>query len=205
MTIPYDELMKKEFDEISKKYSYLAKTVSSIIEEFLSKKNIEYSDVVYRIKTYESFIEKIKRKGYQDPFNDIIDICGIRIIYLYNKDLKEIISILATEFNVEESENKIDDLNPDQFGYRSHHIVATIKTEWAMAPQYRDSGGLKIEFQVRSLLMHSWANISHQLFYKKETYSTLIKRRLFRLSALMEMADSEIDSLLLAEGHFAPV
>jgi len=55
---------------------------------------------------------------------------------------------------------------------------------------------MKFEIQVRSELMDAWANISHQIFYKQENLSKEINRKLFRLSALMEIADSEFSNLI---------
>lgn len=111
-------------------------------------------------------------------------------------ELDKLVAIIAREFEVQESENKDIDLNADQFGYRSHHIVVSIKKEWMAAPQYRNCEDLKLEIQVRSELMDAWANISHQIFYKKDVLDKGIRRRLYRLSALMEIGDSEISQLI---------
>jgi putative GTP pyrophosphokinase len=187
----------QEFLEFTQRYESLARVLKGVIEEFLSKENVAFSMVTYRVKTIESFKEKAKRKNIEDPFSEITDICGLRIVYPHSRDLKKIISILSKEFEVKESDNKEDYLNPDQFGYRSHHIIAKIKSTWASAPQYRNCTDLKFEIQIRSILMHSWADISHSLFYKKDSSEIKIQRRLYRLSALMEMADAEIDAIVL--------
>ena len=192
-----DENIKTEFDRRVEIYIRLAKELKGLIGEFLTKKNIRFIDVVYRIKKFDSFKEKINRKNYGDQvFDQMIDICGIRIIYRYNSDLQKIVKEMNSEFIIEESENKVEATDVDRFGYRSHHLVARIRDDWLSAPQFRESRGLRFEIQIQSLLMHSWADISHQLFYKKDLSDPHAKRKLFRLSALLEIADIELDSLL---------
>jgi hypothetical protein len=51
---------------------------------------------------------------------------------------------------------------------------------------------LTAEVQVRSVLQHAWAAISRKLDYKVATQAPIVlRRRLFRLSALLELADDE--------------
>lgn len=196
----HDEKLRQQYDEAVHGLSDLAGILKGVLEEFLTKESIAYAEITYRIKQYDSFVEKISRKSYRSPTSDVIDLCGLRIVYLYTGDLDKIIQILKREFEVSESEKKEAELSPDRFGYRSYHIVASIREEWLSAPQFRQFRGRKFEIQIRSILMNSWASISHQLFYKKDSTREL-QRRLYRLSALMELADVEIDHLLALKGE----
>jgi hypothetical protein len=55
---------------------------------------------------------------------------------------------------------------------------------------------LKAEIQIRTVLQHAWAAISHKLQYKREDdVPAPLRRKLFRLSALFELADDEFISL----------
>jgi len=188
--------IKEDFDKIEAKYRDIAGILLGVFEDKIGIKNIGYARIVYRIKTWESFAEKIRRKNYENPFQDTPDICGFRIILRNSVDLNKVVQVVEKEFDIKESENKNVELKPDQFGYRSHHIVFSIKESWKSAPEYRNVEDLKFELQIRSELMNAWANISHQIFYKREYLSSDIKRRLYRLSALMEIGDSEISHLM---------
>ena len=54
---------------------------------------------------------------------------------------------------------------------------------------------LNAEIQIRTVLQHSWASISHELEYKKITKSrSILQRKLFRLASLIELADEEFKS-----------
>lgn len=193
----YDkETLRKKHAEIRPKYENLAKNLKQALEILLDAESIEILDIQYRIKDFGSFWDKIQRKGYKEPFKEIEDICGVRIICYYHSDLEKISALINREFNVIESIDKADLLGPDKFGYRSLHLIATIKDEWLNAPNYRDLNNLKAEVQVRSILMHAWADIEQKLAYKKREYvPNQFRRRLAQISAKLEEADEQFDSL----------
>lgn len=188
--------LKVEFEKIQPSYKRLAENVKDALVQFLKDKNIDFVDVETRVKTFDSFFTKIERKGYKAPLLETTDICGLRIINYYPSDLRAIESIINDEFNVIESSNKEEEMDDDRFGYRSFHFIATIKNEWLNAPNYRELGDLRFEIQARTILMHGWAAISHKLSYKHERdVPKKFKRDLFRLSALIEMADEQFERL----------
>ncbi len=191
-----EEAVRREHAEICPKYENLAKNIKQALEILLDNAGIEVLDIRCRIKEFDSFWDKIQRKGYKDPFQDMEDICGVRVICYYPSDLEKISALINREFNVIESIDKADLLGPDKFGYRSLHLIATIKDEWLNAPNYRDLNNLKAEVQVRSILMHAWADIEQKLAYKKREYvPNQFKRRLAQISAKLEEADEQFDSL----------
>ncbi len=155
--------MKLEFEKQIPNYNRLGENIKNALIQFLENENIDFSDVEYRIKTFQSFSKKLGRKDYENPLSDVTDICGVRIINYYPSDLEKITTIINNEFNVIESLNKQNEMDDDRFGYRSYHYVATIKKDWLVAPNYRGLEGLKFEIQARTILMHGWAAISHKL------------------------------------------
>ena len=191
-----DDKMKQEFDHKIVNYEKLGSELKKSIEGLLLDANIDYYDVDYRIKSCESFKEKIERKNYKHPFEEILDICGIRIICFYLSDIEKINEIIRSEFNIKEDLDKSKELDVDKFGYRSHHFVAKIVESWTITPQFRGLDALFFEVQIRTILMHSWATIDHKLQYKKEKDIPIeIRRKLFRLSALIEMSDEEFNDI----------
>lgn len=143
-----------------------------------------------------SFLEKIERKNYKKPLEDIEDICGIRVICYYQSDVEKICSIIKKEFDIKEGQDKEELLNEDQFGYRSYHFIGKIKNKWLEAPNYRGLNELKFEIQVRTILMHSWAEIEHKLAYKQKIHIPKhLKRKLYRISAKLEEADEQFEEI----------
>ena len=190
------ESIRVEHSRACSKYERLGSNVQQALKGFLKDESLDVLDVVYRVKEFDSFWDKIERKGYGEPFREMEDICGVRIICFYPSDIEKVTQIVEREFDVRESADKSDLLEPDRFGYRSLHFVVTLKKEWLKAPNYRGLGGLKVEIQLRTILMHAWAGISHKLAYKKEEHvPTQFRRKLSRLSALFEIADEQFEGL----------
>lgn len=161
----------------------------------MAERNIPVLAVTARVKDVESCVSKARRTNYRNP-SDIEDFVGVRIICYYVTDIQRILDLIDSEFEVENSEDKLDALAPDQFGYRSSHKVVRIKPAWAHTPNYRGLDRIKCEVQVRTIFMHAWAEISHQLSYKKShDVPTQLARELSRLSAKLEDADEQFESI----------
>ncbi|MCA0363208.1 MAG: (p)ppGpp synthetase [Bacteroidetes bacterium] len=186
----------KQFQLEKDNYNSLGKNLIEALRAFLTEEEIPFLDIYYRIKKFESFFEKIERKGYVNPFNEIEDICGIRIICYYTTDIQRISKIINKEFNIIEEQDKSDLLGLKEFAYRSKHYIVKIKDSWLVAPNYRKLSGLKAEIQVRTILMHAWAEIEHKLNYKSDSQvPDKFQRKLFRLSAKFEEADEQFEEL----------
>lgn len=184
------------FREIKPKYERLATNVEQALIQFLNEENISTFDVEKRVKEDKSFLDKVIRKSYAQPFEEMEDIVGVRVICFYNEDLLAIDAIIKDQFVVISYSNKSQELDDDQFGYASNHYVVQLKDEWLQAPNFRGLKGLKVEIQVRTILMHAWAAISHKLLYKKnDDVPKEFKRKLNRLSALIELADEQFDDI----------
>jgi len=192
----YKKNMRTKFEQLKASYSRLGKNIKEALETFLIEKEISFLSVDFRLKNIDSFLEKIDRKSYNDPFNDIEDICGLRIICYYQSDIKKICQVINSEFDIKENQDKEELLEEDQFGYRSHHFVGKVKKKWLEAPNYRGLENLKFEIQVRTVLMHAWAEIEHKLAYKQEIHiPTHLKRKLYRISAKLEEADEQFEDI----------
>lgn len=188
--------LEQNYREIKPKYQRLAINVEQALVQFLAESQISSFDVEKRVKEEKTFLEKVVRKSYEAPLDEMDDIAGVRVICYYNEDLEVIGKIIKEQFNVVSYSNKSQELDDDQFGYASNHYVVKLKSEWLQAPNYRGLNNLKIEIQVRTILMHAWAAISHKLLYKKnDDVPKEFKRKLNRLSALIELADEQFDDI----------
>lgn len=157
-------------EEVRKQHESLAPIVENILKTILQQNNIEYLTVTHRIKKSESISEKIKRKNYKDPFNELTDISGIRVISFLESDVERIIEIIKKSFYISEenSSNKSESLSIDKIGYRSHHFVAKLGKDRSINPEYSNISDLYFEIQVRTVLQHAWAVLSHDRNYKFE-------------------------------------
>lgn len=181
-------------------YESLTERLRGLIVDLLSDAGIEVIQIEARAKDISSFQEKIARKGakYKDPLTEITDLVGLRIITYYLEDVGRVGEILKREFNIDEanSVDKAENLDVDRFGYTSVHYVATLSQGRGRLVEWRMYANTKIEIQVRTALQHAWAAINHKLDYKSSReVPKAIRRRLFRLMALFELADEQFSEL----------
>ncbi|ANZ37849.1 hypothetical protein BBK82_19055 [Lentzea guizhouensis] len=190
---------KAEYAEVRSMYVAYEKKLRELVREILEHAGIDVFQVEGRVKTLDSFDEKIRRKSgkYDNPLTDMTDLVGLRIIAHYLEDVDRIVELLGGEFEVREehSMNKQDELAPDQFGYTSNHLVVRIGSR-SERPEWAKYAGISVEFQVRTMSQHAWAAMHHKLGYKREADVPIpLQRKLFRLSALFEMADEQFSTI----------
>lgn len=185
-----------QFRDAKPKLERLRQNIESVIKQIIGERNIPVFGIESRIKNEESFVGKVARKSYSAPLDEIDDLCGVRVICYYQEDIENICDIVESEFEVLQKDNKKDALNDNQFGYTSYHYIVRLKNEWLAHPGARGLGGFRAEIQIRTMLMHTWAAISHKLLYKREAdVPPQFKRQLNRLSALIELADEQFDAI----------
>lgn len=177
-------------------YGRAEKNIKGAITEFLNENDIPFLAITSRVKEFDSFYEKISRKHYDNPFSENEDFCGIRIILYYLDDIEKVQQIIENNFIVQKTENKSDKLGSNEFGYRSNHLIIKIKDSWSVTPNYKGLENIKIELQIRTSLMHTWAAIEHKLGYKaNQELNESLKRKLFLLSAKLEDADMQFQEI----------
>jgi len=190
------QTIDQKYKTLYSQYEKLGSNLAQAIELLLKENSIPFLSINYRVKDVDSFIGKIEKKNYINPFEEIEDICGLRVICFYQSDITKIESLVKKELVVLENEDKSDKLEFDQFGYRSLHFIIKVPEQWQLAPNYRGLENLKAELQVRTVLMHAWAEIEHKLAYKsKSQIPKEFRRKLSRISAKLEEADEQFEDI----------
>lgn len=193
---PKIQKFKSEYSEKNRKFKSLAINLKQSLKSLLAAKNIDYFNISFRVKTEDSCLNKIRSKGYTEPVEEIEDICGLRIICFYLTDVNKISKLIEEEFEVVNSVDKTENLNENEFGYRSRHYVVKVKPEWCNVPNYKELKDLKAEIQIRTISMHAWAAIEHKLSYKsKGSAPSSLRRRLYKISALLELVDEQFEKV----------
>jgi len=100
----------------------------------------------------------------------------------------------------EKSTDKIKSLAHDQFGYLSTHKIITLSKSRLKLKEWKKYKDIIAEVQVRTVLQHAWATISHSLQYKHEDDVPYeFRRKLTRVSGLLELSDEEFCELRNAQ------
>lgn len=183
------EELRQEYERRFSDLKNMKDRIKNNLQRGISHKKIPFDAVNGRVKEFDSFIEKIRRNNFQNPFQEINDIVGIRVICLYRDDIDKIKNVVCETFEVISDDDKIDSKDVDRFGYLSAHVIAKLGAEQNPSLNLRD---LPFEIQIRTIAQHAWASISHHLFYKQPDEIPKDQERDFKaLSALFYVADSQ--------------
>lgn len=182
------------------KYEALGKLVHSFIQDKITDYEI-IPEVHYRTKDLISIIKKIKKKKLEKDYtyNHLKDKLGIRIICKFQEEMEIIDEFLKNNFEVKDVEYKHEHIDFNKLDYISNHYDSKIKCsikEFENSTEFED---LIFEIQVRTLNQHAWSNTSHSLSYKQEAnMPPTLKRKVYRLLSLYELADDEFSSVNIA-------
>ncbi|MFV8269507.1 hypothetical protein ACNQGP_06145 [Flavobacterium sp. GT2N3] len=178
-------------------YEILGKIVYSFIQEKITDNEI-IPEVHYRTKDLISIIKKVKKKKIEKEYsyNHLNDKLGIRIICKFQEEMEIIDKFIKENFIVVNTEYKHEQLDFNKLDYISNHYDSKINCLNEEFKSHTDFEHLIFEIQVRTLNQHAWSNTSHSLSYKQEANMPLnLKRKVYRLLSLYELADDEFSSV----------
>ena len=81
-----------------------------------------------RAKDPHSLLDKLRRREYPNPEEQVKDLIGVRVITQYPDDAEKAAEILAPAFEIDsdESYDKFEELEAKVFDYSSIHLVARL-------------------------------------------------------------------------------
>ncbi len=149
-----------------------------------------------RVKDVHSLVDKAffrKDKNYQDPYNEIEDKVGGRFIVLLVDQIKELASIIESSQYWQYKECRHFEAEREEapllFTYQSVHYVVR-------ASNNIEKDGILVkkdtpcEIQLRTLLQHAYAELTHDAIYKaKRRVQPKVHRTVAKSMALIETTD----------------
>lgn len=159
-----------EFDIIMAIYQ---KALDNTMQKFMSLKQLlnEHYDydfiinVIGRLKSPQSIAEKMKKKkidiNYENMIEHINDIAGIRIVCNYKDDIYKIRNIIRKQKDMKIIKEKDYLKKAKKSGYSAYHIIVEVPVEIK-----QDVISVKVEIQIRTVLMDFWASAEHKIKYK---------------------------------------
>src|SRR5215204_904461 len=93
---------KKWYEENRPKYELLSHSVRTTLESLLKNSEIPFLSITTRAKEVESFSEKLRRKSYKNPAQDITDFAGIRVVTFIEADALKVNEIIKNSFDVDD-------------------------------------------------------------------------------------------------------
>ena len=169
------------------------KTKMEILQDelriFSNYEPIEY--ITTRLKKPETIIEKLKRKNceltYENMFEKINDIAGIRIVCNFKKDVYKLVEIIEDFQDIRILNRKDFMKKPKQSGYMSYHLITEVPVNFSSGIMF-----VKVEIQLRTLGMDFWASIEHKLKYKNPNIGKTESKNLIKYARVINNIDENI-------------
>ncbi len=148
-----------------------------------------------RLKRMQSIKEKLERRGVPLSLTaieeELNDVAGIRVICSFTEDVYTIAETFLKQDDITLIEKKDYIKNPKDNGYRSLHLIVAV-------PIFLENEKriMKVEVQLRTIAMDCWANLEHQLNYKKDyDFTEKMRKELADCAMLSAQLDEKMDEL----------
>ena len=195
-----EDEFKAQWQLDTPKYDAWGDLVVNTITNALSNKSIDVSSFLkippkHRLKSDASLIDKAfyREKEYRDPYKEIEDKVGARFVVLLLDDIdviRDVIehcplwSYVSSRHFTEDKERE-----PLLFTYQSVHYVLRPK-EKLIARDLELTDDISCEVQIRTLLQHAHAELTHDAIYKSnKKIKSNILRTVAKSMALIETTD----------------
>lgn len=142
-------------------------TKLSILREEFSL-NHDYNPIEHissRLKSLDSVIAKMQRKGIEPTFDSIqetiTDIAGVRVTCSFVTDAYRLAELLTAQRDIRVLKTKDYIAEPKENGYQSLHLIVEV-------PVFLSTGAhpVSVEVQIRTIAMDFWASLEHKIYYK---------------------------------------
>lgn len=148
-----------------------------------------------RLKSPDSIIEKMVRRGFELSLDSIEenlnDIAGVRVVCPFSADVYMLADALLRQDDITLVQKKDYITAPKPNGYRSLHLIVTVPIFLA-----KEKRIVKVEIQLRTISMDSWASLEHRLRYKQNfTFTDSMAQELLRCAQLSAEFDARMDHL----------
>ena len=156
-------------NDLRMRYQAAIKEISTKLEVLDNEYSVRYDynpihHMQCRIKSIDSIMEKIERKGWPKEIESvyrITDFAGVRVICNYMDDIYTVENNLLRQDDIKLIRRKDYIKNPKESGYRSLHLVVEVPI-FLSDKTYN----MPVEIQIRTIAMDTWASLEHELKYK---------------------------------------
>ena len=169
-----DELLSNIilFNELMNRYDSALKEITTKLEILKNDLRLHnnrdcITAIRSRIKTPASILQKLNRKGLAPNLdsiqNELNDVAGIRVICSFIDDIYMLAEKIAGQDDVTVITVKDYIKHPKPNGYRSYHMILEVPVFFSEAKEL-----VRVEVQIRTEAMDFWANLEHDIKYKKD-------------------------------------
>lgn len=173
VTIDDAKAVASVLKDLRMRYSAAIKEVSTKLEVLDNEYSLkhDYNPIHHmqaRLKSVESIMEKIERKGWPKEISSIYkltDFAGVRVICNYIDDIYTVEGSLLRQDDIKLIRRTDYIKEPKESGYRSLHLVVEVPI-FLSDRTYN----MPVEIQIRTIAMDTWASLEHELKYKNKAH-----------------------------------
>lgn len=177
-------------------YAHLAALVARQVRGLLRKEGLVNAEVTFRAKEVLSLAKKVLTRPHYQRLDDVPDLAGVRVSVPTLGDCVVADRLIQEAYPDCGREDKSPG-DAESFGYLGiHYDLRLGDRHVSRAPS--TIRHLRCEVQLHTRVQTAWAIIAHSTVYKPSmAASSLLRRNLARLVALLEIFDLEADRGLL--------
>ncbi|WP_084780748.1 GTP pyrophosphokinase [Planobispora rosea] len=180
------------YKEMMPRYKKAAEDVGDCLNKIASSEGVSCR-ISAREKDPKSFLRKAIVKKYDDPWSQITDKAGVRVIVESPSQVDKIAEAIKGENSglaVLYTEDKRQIMDPEKLGYSGVHIQVAAPSMPEEVEQ------IECEIQLRTAAQDAWSIVSHNLLYKPLLeLPPEHQRAIYRLVALIELFDQEVQRI----------
>lgn len=145
-----------------------------------------------RLKEFDSICAKMQKKGLELNFDlaleKINDLIGVRAVCAYVDDIYKVADLIEKQQDIHILKIKDYVQQPKKSGYQSLHLILEIAI-----PFQKENQWIKLELQLRTAAMDYWANLDHQLRYKRgQKQAAVINEELQQCASVITQLDQKM-------------
>ena len=194
-------------------YAAWGDRVVELILNFLEEQGHSINELIKippkpRLKEEQSLCDKAfnRAKAYKNPYDEIEDKIGVRFVVLLNKDVDTICNAIANlpDFASEMSRDYNEERReaPLLFTYQSNHFIVRPKRDITISETLVVKSSTPCEVQIRTLLQHAHAELTHDTIYKtKKRVESKVHRTVAKSMALIETTDDFFTTVSIQLNH----
>ena len=165
--------LRRDFTRFMLQYQFAVEEVTTKISILREEFRLlhDYNPIEHvgsRLKTPESIIGKVARKGCGTSFDairsEITDIAGMRITCSFTTDVYRLFDMLTNQSDITVHAVKDYIAHPKPNGYRSLHALVEVPVFLSDSVEQ-----VMIELQFRTIAMDFWASLEHKIYYKYQS------------------------------------
>jgi len=199
------------FDEYRNRYQPLYAEFAGIVRDILEKaingaEGVSRPQSIQcRAKEASHLKPKLEARGLLDSSSiedEIKDLAGARLIFYTNTDVERFLNsrVIPENFEVHGDQTRIHHPTEENANqrYQAIHYTVSLNGTRTTLVEYAKFKGLRCEVQIQTILIHAWAETSHDITYHRSESQEFGQKAISSIEARLNKI---MDEYLLPAGY----